>query len=179
MMGWPQNDAEGSFWTTPVDEAAGRLSELIDKYRPQVVVTYDENGFYGHPDHIQANRVTVAALEATGAVDKLYYPVVGASSLARFRELIVEAGVQSVPEASEDWDFAVADELVTTSVDCADYLSQQFSALAAHASQDDGTFFLRLGVDLFSRLMNPMTFTRVFDRTGSPIPEDDLFVGLR
>src|SRR5580693_10744983 len=56
MDGWPQNDASGSFWRTPVEEAAHRLADLMRTYGPQVVVTYDENGFYGHPDHIQANR---------------------------------------------------------------------------------------------------------------------------
>ena len=62
MEGWPQNESPGSFWRTPVEEPAQRLAELMDRYEPQVVVTYDENGFYGHPDHIQANRVTHAAL---------------------------------------------------------------------------------------------------------------------
>ena len=66
MEGWPQNDAPGSFWRTPVEEAAGRLADLMRTYEPQVVVTYDENGFYGHPDHIQANRVTHAALGRVG-----------------------------------------------------------------------------------------------------------------
>src|SRR5664279_1545825 len=65
MMGWPSNAAPGSFWTTPVDDAAARLGELIQRYQPDVVVTYDENGFYGHPDHIQAHRVTMAAVACT------------------------------------------------------------------------------------------------------------------
>ena len=66
MMGWATNDAPGSFWSTPVEVAAARLGELMTTYRPDVVVTYDENGFYGHPDHIQAHRVTMAALALTG-----------------------------------------------------------------------------------------------------------------
>ena len=52
MTGWPSNDAPGSFWQTPVQEGAARLAELMRHYRPDVVVTYDEKGFYGHPDHI-------------------------------------------------------------------------------------------------------------------------------
>lgn len=58
MEGWPQNEAPDAFWNTPVDVAAHKLADLMRIYEPQVVVTYDENGFYGHPDHIQANRVT-------------------------------------------------------------------------------------------------------------------------
>ena len=73
MMGWPANDLPGSFWNTPVDDAAARLGELMLKYRPDVVVTYDENGFYGHPDHIQAHRITMAALELTGVAAKVYW----------------------------------------------------------------------------------------------------------
>ncbi len=53
MMGWPSNDVPGSFWTTPVEPVAQRLVALFEHYRPQVVVTYDPTGFYGHPDHIQ------------------------------------------------------------------------------------------------------------------------------
>ena len=65
--GLAQNEAPHAFWNTPVDEAAAELAELMDRYRPQVVVTYDENGFYGHPDHIQANRVTLAAPRPPGS----------------------------------------------------------------------------------------------------------------
>ncbi len=179
MMGWPQNEVAGSFWTTPVPEAAGRLSKLIEHYRPQVVVTYDENGFYGHPDHIQAHRITVAALKATPIPDKLYYPGIPRSAMAEFRETLRSAGIQEPDEAEEDWDFAVADELITTIVDCSDYAPRHYAALEAHASQSDGTFFLRLGVDLFGRLMSREMFVRVFDRTGAPTPENDLFTGLR
>ena len=179
MMGWPQNDAAGSFWTTPVKAAARRLSKLIEHYRPQVVVTYDANGFYGHPDHIQAHRITVAALNATPIPDKLYYPGIPKSAMAEFRETLRSAGVQDPGEAEEDWDFAIADELISATVDCSSYAAQQYAALEAHASQSDGNFFTRLGVDLFSRLMSREMFVRALDRTGAPTPEDDLFAGLR
>jgi len=180
MMGWPQNEAEGSFWKTPVAEAAGRLSELVERYRPQVVVTYDANGFYGHPDHIQAHRITVAALEATAIPDKLYFPGIPKSGLAVFRDALRSAGIEAPDEvADEDWDFGVPDELISAVVDCSGYATQQFAALEAHASQVDGTFFLRLGVDLFVQLMGREMFIRAYDRTGAPTPEDDLFAGLR
>lgn len=179
MMGWPQNDAAGSFWTTPVAQAAARLSKLIEHYRPQVVVTYDANGFYGHPDHIQAHRITLAALEATPIPDKLYYPGIPESAMAVFRETLRSAGVEGPDEVDGDWDFAIDDELISTIVDCSDYVGRQYAALEAHASQGDGTFFLRLGVDLFSKLMSREMFVRALDRTGVPTPEDDLFAGLR
>ena len=98
MDGWPQNDAPGSFWQTPVAEPAARLADLMRKYRPQVVVTYDENGFYGHPDHIQANRITHAALEESGIPAKLYYTAIPRSAIKGFREVAGRSGHRRSPE---------------------------------------------------------------------------------
>jgi LmbE family N-acetylglucosaminyl deacetylase len=180
MMGWPQNDAEGSFWRTPIAEAAGRLSQLIERYRPQVLVTYDANGFYGHPDHIQAHRITVAALEATSISDKLYYPGIPKSDLERWRETLVENGFEPPEPADDsDWDFGVDDELISAVVDCTPYAARQYAALEAHASQHDNAFFLRLGIETFTELMGLEMFVRAYDRTGAETPEDDLFSGLR
>src|SRR5215210_7359378 len=66
MMGTPENDNPRCFWRADLDEATGRLVALIRQHRPQVLLTYDANGFYGHPDHIQAHRVTAAAFDAAG-----------------------------------------------------------------------------------------------------------------
>ncbi len=180
MMGWPQNDAEGCFWKTPVPEAAARLSKLIEHYRPQVVVTYDSNGFYGHPDHIQAHRITVAALESTAIPDKLYFPGIPKSGIAEFRDALRSADID-MPEVDDDgdWDWGVDDELISAIVDCTDYASLKYAALKAHASQMDNAFFLGLGVDLFTKLLGREMFVRAFDRTGAPTPENDLFAGLR
>lgn len=181
MMGWPQNDAPGSFWSVPVPEAAGRLASLIERYRPQVVVTYDAHGFYGHPDHIQAHRITVAALEQTDVADKLYFPAIPRSALGRFRQAMAEAGIDPPTEAEEDEDpdFGVPDELIAAVVDCTGYVDQKWAALEAHASQVDNTFFLRMGKPLFAEMFGRELFVRALDRTGSPTPEDDLFAGVR
>ncbi len=96
MMGWATNDAPGAFWTTPVEEAAGRLAELMRHYRPDVVVTYDENGFYGHPDHIQAHRVTMAAVAETGIPAKVYWTTAPRSAMEEFARVMRELGA--------DWD---------------------------------------------------------------------------
>jgi len=179
MMGWPQNDAEGSFWRTPVPEAAARLSALIEAYRPQVVVTYDAKGFYGHPDHIQAHRITLAAIEATQIPDKLYFPGFSRSALSQFREVLRSAGVGEPEDFDEEeWDFGVDDDLISAVVDCTGYAAKKYAALAAHASQTDDTFFLRLGLDLFTQVMGRETFVRAVDKTGAPTPEDDLFAGV-
>jgi LmbE family N-acetylglucosaminyl deacetylase len=179
MMGWPENDAPHAFWNTPVAEAAERLGALMQRYRPDVVVTYDSNGFYGHPDHIQAHRITVAASEATSIPKKLYFPVIPKSELPRFAELLRSAGVEIPPEASDALDFGTEDELVAARVDCSAFVALKYKALEAHGSQSDNTFFLRLGFDVFSKAFGVEAFERAFDRTGSEPPEDDLFAGLR
>jgi LmbE family N-acetylglucosaminyl deacetylase len=179
MDGWPQNGAEGSFWTTPVDTAAARLEELMERYRPQVVVTYDEHGFYGHPDHIQTHRVTMAAVDSTGIPAKVYYTAVPKSALAAMAETLRTHGVELPEPVDEDPDFGTPDELITTSVDCTAVAGRKYDSLAAHASQMDNVFFLSLGRPAFEQLMTREAFVRVRDRTHYPVPEDDLFAGLR
>jgi LmbE family N-acetylglucosaminyl deacetylase len=179
MDGWPQNDASGSFWRTPIEEPAARLAELMRRYRPQVVVTYDENGFYGHPDHIQANRITLAAVEASGIPAKLYYTALPRSALQGFRELLEETGIEGPQEVEENPDFGTPDELVTTRIDVSAVTGRKYASLAAHASQSDNIFFLEMGEEVFSRIMNAEYFVRVRDTTNAPVPEEDLFAGLR
>jgi LmbE family N-acetylglucosaminyl deacetylase len=179
MDGWPQNDAPGSFWHTPVAEAGHRLADLMRQYEPQVVVTYDENGFYGHPDHIQANRITLAAIDECGIPDKLYYTAIPRSALRGFGEILAEAGIERPAEVEENPDFGTPDELITTTVDCSAVAARKYASLAAHASQSDNIFFLRMGEELFGRVMGNESVVRVQDSTDAPIPEDDLFAGLR
>ena len=100
MMGWATNDAPGAFWGMDVLDAARPLIDLMRRYRPQVVVTYDANGFYGHPDHIMAHRVAVVAVAASGIPAKLYYTAVPRSALATFAGELRAAGIEP-PEFSE------------------------------------------------------------------------------
>ncbi|MFI6937382.1 PIG-L family deacetylase [Streptomyces sp. NPDC050287] len=183
MMGWPANTAPGSFWSTPVDEAAARLAELMLRYQPDVVVTYDENGFYGHPDHIQANRITMAALSLTGMASKVYWTTAPHSMMEEFGQIMREFGADwEEPDPSEAGagpEIGLPDEEITTWVDTTEFGSQKFDALAAHASQGENIFFLRMGKERFTQLMGVETFVRVYDTTGAPLPETDLFAGLR
>ena len=177
MMGWPTNDAPGSFWRMPVDVAAAPLAQLMQRYRPQVVITYDDYGFYGHPDHIQTHRITVAALDSTGLRAKFYCPAVRRSRLADFRERMVQAGLEP-PETDEER-FGSPDEDVTTSIDCRAQAAKKLAALGAHASQQDNIFFLRFSLDDFTEMFGTEEFIRLRDPTGAPTPEDDLFWGVR
>jgi hypothetical protein len=76
-------------------------------------------------------------------------------------------------------DIGLPDDEVTTWVDTTAYGTQKFDALAAHASQGDNIFFLRMGKELFTQVMGIETFVRVQDSTDAPLPENDLFAGLR
>jgi len=182
MMGWPANDEPGAFWNTPVVEAADRLAELMRRYKPDVVITYDENGFYGHPDHIQAHRITMAAVEQTGIPAKVYWTTVPRSAFQEFGKVMQEMGVSwDEPDepAQEMPELGLPDDEITTWVDTSAYGGQKFQSLAAHASQAENIFFLRLGEERFTELMGVETFVRVRDTTGAPTPESDLFAGLR
>jgi LmbE family N-acetylglucosaminyl deacetylase len=183
MDGWAQNHAPGAFWGTPVEEGAARVAALIDKYRPDVIVTYDENGFYGHPDHIQAHRVTMAAVAATGSTAKVYWTTVPKSGFEAFGAAMAEfAGPDAGPpedSAGEPMDLGLPDDEITTWVDTTAWADQKFDSLAAHASQGENIFFLRLGRDRFRDFMGIETFVRVDAATPSGLKEDDLFAGLR
>jgi len=154
MMGTPANDWDGAFWRADVDEAATVLLGVIKEVRPQVLVTYDSNGFYGHPDHIQAHRVAWRAFEmAEGLVRKFYATAVPKSVLAEGIEMMrqADAGRAMASAGSEffavdsadELPFGVPDEQVTTEIDARDYLEAKLAAMRAHASQIavDGPFF--------------------------------------
>lgn len=181
MAGWPQNHAPGAFADVAVAEAATRLAALLERYRPGVVVTYDENGFYGHPDHIQAHRITVAAMEETGIGDKLYFPALPLSGMARIRRLLTENGIEVPPALfdGEDSPFGTPDEQIGAVVECSAFAEQKYASLSAHASQADNIAFLALGPELFGQLFCEEAFVRARDRTGATGVEADLFSGLR
>jgi LmbE family N-acetylglucosaminyl deacetylase len=181
MMGWPNNDAPGSFWSTPVDEAAARLAELMRRYQPDVVVTYDENGFYGHPDHIQAHRITMAAVALIGpdGPAKVYWTTAPQSEMQKFRQMMIELGADWDEPEEGTPEIGLPDEEISTWVDTRAFGNQKYDALAAHASQGENIFFLQMGREKFTEMMGMETFVRVHDTTGTPLPEDDLFAGLR
>ncbi len=183
MMGWPSNDAPGAFWGTPFEGAADRLAALIREYRPDVVVTYDENGFYGHPDHIQAHRITMAAVDALGPADapaKVYWSTMAHSVMREFARRAREAGADWEETADDEPKIGLPDDLITTWVDTVAFTERKYRALKAHASQPDNAFFLTMGLPAFTELFGVETFLRVRDSTGRPLArETDLFAGLR
>ncbi|HVE97997.1 MAG TPA: N-acetyl-1-D-myo-inositol-2-amino-2-deoxy-alpha-D-glucopyranoside deacetylase [Mycobacteriales bacterium] len=195
MMGTPPNDKPSAFWRAGVDVAAGDLADVIGEVRPQVVVTYDDNGGYGHPDHIQAHRVTMraVALAADPArpspwrVSKVYAGAIARSMLERGIEAFREsdspgffAGVESV----DDLPFGVDDGVITTEVTgTPEDFERKMAAMRAHRSQIavDGPFFAladnvamhAFGVEHFILIHGDLGPTDT--ETGR---EPDLFAGL-
>jgi LmbE family N-acetylglucosaminyl deacetylase len=171
----------------------------MEHYRPQVVVTYDDNGFYGHPDHIQAHRITIAAAEKTGIPKKIYFTAVPRSAviqmMKRMREMGIEppgnrddAGEEGREEGESDADeavpddppFGTPDELIAAVIDVTPLFERKQAALAAHRSQvTENSWFLQMPEEARRIVFGREAFVRHYDTTGAPIPEDDLFAGLR
>jgi N-acetyl-1-D-myo-inositol-2-amino-2-deoxy-alpha-D-glucopyranoside deacetylase len=141
MMGTPANDHPRAFWQADLDGAAGLLVEVMAAVRPQVVVTYDENGFYGHPDHIQAHRVTMRATELAAAQGfgpaKIYWTATPRSVLeAGIKEF---AGSADNPFADvthvDDLPFGTPDDQIAARVEATGHGEAKLAAVRAHATQ--------------------------------------------
>ena len=146
-----------AFARVEVDAAAARVAAVIREVRPQVVITYNENGGYGHPDHIQAHRVAVAAFDAAGdpgrypgtgdpwRPSKLYYTAFPVSFLRMGYDALKAMGEEAPfgVTSPEELTFGDPDETITTEIDARDHLEAKLDAMRAHATQIevDGPFF--------------------------------------
>ena len=158
MMGLPDNDDPRCFWQANVEEAADALAKIIDEVAADVIVSYDADGFYGHPDHVQAHRVTRRAHELTGGTAKLYATAMPRSVLAR----AVELPEDSWFARNHDLSTAVPDDEVTTEIDATGYLDAKRNAMRAHETQItvDGDYFA-LSNDLGQRILGTEYYTQL------------------
>jgi N-acetyl-1-D-myo-inositol-2-amino-2-deoxy-alpha-D-glucopyranoside deacetylase len=181
MMGLETNDDPRCFWQADVKQAAGELARIIREVRPQVLVTYDENGFYGHPDHIQAHRVAGAAVRHAAEGGQGRWQVAKCYATAMPQSVAAAAGVP----------WFVPDEQVTTEIDGSAYLAAKTAALRAHATQiavqgdSDGGAGGGGRFALSSGRWQPISGREYFtllawgsDRAGTGTMEHDLFAGL-
>jgi LmbE family N-acetylglucosaminyl deacetylase len=185
MPDWEYKDDERVFCNVPLEESAGRLVALVERYRPDVMVTYADFGGYNHPDHVQAHRIAVEAFRRTGIPTKLYFIARRRRDWEKMRERMEAAGmdVPALPARTLDPDMLKrmeeAEAQITTTVDIGGEATRKRDALAAHASQLDQSWWVRFPEDAFAEVFGQETFIRAEDRTGAAVPEDDLFSGLR
>lgn len=177
MVGWPQNANPGAFMNADVEKTARTLAALFDEVAASVVLTYDEHGFYGHPDHIMANVVTRRAIDLSTSPQRLYYPVVPSSVMANFVEGATARGV-FLPAWVTDATFNVDDELVATTIDVRDYAKRKQLAIATHVTQIDNADLMAMDEELFTLLFGTEYYQRAWARTSVNGDETDLFGGL-
>lgn len=188
MMGTEPNSRSDVFWSANIDDAAQELVKIILEIRPDVLITYDTNGGYGHPDHIQAHRVAMRAAElarsAGWSIPKIYWNTIPRS--------VIEEGIAEMKkigsdfmgvEKAEDFPFAQPDELVTTVVDGGSFVEKKMAAMKAHSTQIsvDGPFFAlsnNLGLQVFGNEY----YTLVHGEKSGPFDdqgrETDIFAGI-
>ncbi|MGW9302535.1 N-acetyl-1-D-myo-inositol-2-amino-2-deoxy-alpha-D-glucopyranoside deacetylase [Streptomyces cyaneofuscatus] len=195
MMGTEQNERPGAFWATPVDEAAAPLVDVIREVRPQVLVTYDPDGGYGHPDHIQAHRVAMRAADlaadpayGTGAphtIAKIYWNRVERAVLEAAFDHLRTTAPDTFPgiAAVDDVPGVTGGDAITAEIDGSAYAGAKAAAMRAHATQiavDDEDAFFALSNDLGQPLLTAEYYELVRGVPGSVggTREGDLFEGL-
>ncbi|MGX1546594.1 N-acetyl-1-D-myo-inositol-2-amino-2-deoxy-alpha-D-glucopyranoside deacetylase [Streptomyces adustus] len=186
MMGLPDNDDPACFWQADVDEAAAHLLDVILEVRPQVLVTYDPDGGYGHPDHIQAHRVAVRAAElaadAGRPIPRVYFNrmprPVAEEAFGRLRDRL--PGLPFTETAAvDDVPGVVARERITAEIDGTAYAAAKAAAMRAHATQievapDEASFALS------NELAQPLFTTEYYELAGGADGAgrvSDLFAG--
>jgi N-acetyl-1-D-myo-inositol-2-amino-2-deoxy-alpha-D-glucopyranoside deacetylase len=196
MMGEPSNERPDCFWQADLLEAASYLVEVIREVRPQVLVTYDDFGQYGHPDHIQAHRVAMYAQSLAAApsfrpdlgdaweTSKIYWVALPKSVVKKGIDAFIAAGGNGFfgLEEGDDLDWATDDALVSTRIVALDQEPKKMAALRAHDTQveQEGDFFAMseivgpeaMGMEYFRIVKGPCV---VDDAEGY---ETDLFAGV-
>jgi LmbE family N-acetylglucosaminyl deacetylase len=182
MPEWDYKDRPDAFCNIPQAEVAARLTDLIGRYRPQVLITYDDHGRYQHPDHVHASRCAQAAYAGSGIPAKLYLSAIRGSDWRRIWEALRDAGldVPQFEETPEERQQAIeAEQRITTTIDIREVLGRKRDALFAHGSQISESWFSKVPPEVAESTFGREHFIRVGDTTGAPLPEDDLFAGLR
>jgi LmbE family N-acetylglucosaminyl deacetylase len=177
MMGWPQNANPHAFMNAHPDDVGRTIASILDEEGVQVVVTYDEKGFYGHPDHIQANVVARNAIERSTSVQRLYYSVVPEGNIKKLIADATPLGL-SLPAFVLDAGTHVADDLIATTMDVREYVKVKHQSMTAHASQIDNDDLVEMPDALFSLLFGIEYYQRAWSRHETSGDADELVGGL-
>jgi N-acetyl-1-D-myo-inositol-2-amino-2-deoxy-alpha-D-glucopyranoside deacetylase len=188
MIGTPQNERPDVFWNSDLDEAARHLEKIILEIKPHVLITYDENGGYGHPDHIKAHQVAMRAAELARTsgweIKKIYWNTIPISVIEEGIAAMKGTGVDFFGvEKAEDFPFAAPDHLVTTVFNGDQFVAKKMAAMKAHPTQIavDGPFFA-LSDNLGFRVWGREFYRLVHGEKAGPFDEAgrelDLFAGV-
>ena len=185
MMGTEPNNRPDVFWQANFDDATHDLVKVIEEVKPHVLITYDEIGGYGHPDHIQAHRVAMSAAEKSAwNIQKIYWNVMPKSVIQEGIDAMKKIGSDFFgAESAEDLPFAKDDSFVHAMVDGNAYVEQKMDAMRAHATQIevDGPFFA-LSNNLGLQVWGHEYYTLVKGDKHEPLDaqgyESDLFAGI-
>ena len=189
MIGAAQNERSDVFWQANIDEAAQELVNVILETKPHVLITYDEFGGYGHPDHIKANQVAMRAADMAAdqgwKISKIYWNTMPRSVIQDGIEKMKEVGSSFFgAESVDDLPFAKPDELVTSVIRATEYVPQKLAAMKAHETQIsvDGPFFA-LSNNLGLSIWGDEYYTLVRGEKSEPFDSDgrelDLFAGIK
>jgi N-acetyl-1-D-myo-inositol-2-amino-2-deoxy-alpha-D-glucopyranoside deacetylase len=185
MMETEPNKRPDNFWNANFDEATSHLKTIIDEVKPHVMVTYDEFGGYGHPDHIQAHRVAMAAAEKSSwDIAKIYWNVMPRSVLQESIEKMKALGSDFMGvDNADDLPFCKDDSFVTAHIDGNEYVNQKMDAMRAHATQIavDGPFFAlsnNLGLQVWGNEYYTLVKGVKSTEGDSQERENDLFSGV-
>ena len=189
MMGSEPNNRADNFWNANVDEAAESLVSIILETKPHVLITYDEIGGYGHPDHIQAHRVAMRGAELARErgwdIQKIYWNTIPRSVIEQGIEAMKDTGNQFFGvEKAEDFPFAQPDELVTTVIDGEAFVDKKMAAMRAHPTQIsvDGPFFAlsdNLGFKVWGLEFYRLVHGELGGERNTDGRETDLFSGVK
>jgi LmbE family N-acetylglucosaminyl deacetylase len=172
MIGTPENDLPGSFWSADVEEAAERLAAILRAEDAEVLTVYDSNGNYGHPDHIQVHRVGVRAAELAGT-PRVYEATVNRDEMRRGMAEMIEQGLVPPEDAPdfEEFELGVSADVLTTRIDVSAWLDRKRASMRAHASQiGEQSFFLSMPDEAFAGAFG----VEWYIRTGVPTPVEEL-----
>lgn len=188
MIGTEPNERKDSFWQADLEIAADDLAEEMLRVRPHVLITYDEFGGYGHPDHIKAHQIAMRAAEKIRPdweIQKIYWNTIPVS--------IIEAGIEAMKgsdtqffgvDKAEDLPFAKPDSMVTTVINDETKLDRKMAAMRAHATQIsvDGPFFAlsnNLGVQVWGQEFYTLVYGNKAGALDEFGRETDIFAGIK
>lgn len=196
MMGTHENNNPNCFWQANPFEVTEKLVRIIRRHQPQVLVTFDPNGGYGHPDHIKIHQAALMAYFVAGdarvfpdqitkealdpwSVSKLYWGAFPRSRFQKYADMAKQAGIDLGVPMQEFLKRAQSDDVITTRIDVAPYVDLKLNALFCHASQmNPNSIFNKIPMDIRKEGLKVETLIRAESRIVVESEETDLFTGI-